>query len=170
MYTIPSRSSSSLESAVSPLQTRRDSLFSNTFANSDEEGDGAYCNAMEVSIPPPVGAPGTPRRRFPRRNAFCHFQLVQDAVEAIIEDINAQGGERPQIPKTTNAMDSLIRPLRRKFDNSQQQDSEEEEDHRRIRRQVLHPPTPFPSPRKAARTIHQPNPSTNVLFSDNFTL
>jgi hypothetical protein len=166
MYTIPSRSSSSLESAVS-----RDSLFSNTFANSDEEGDGAYCNAMEVSLPPPFGALGTPRRRFPRRNAFSHFELVQDAVEAIIEDINAQGGERPQIPKTTNAMDSLIRPLRRKFDNSQQQDSEEEEeDHRRIRRQVLHPSTPFPSPRKAARTIHQPNPSTNVLFSDNFTL
>jgi hypothetical protein len=171
MYTTASRSSSSLESAVSPLQRRRDSLFSNTSANSDEDNEIDYCNAMDCSMPPSVGTPGTPRRRFPRRHAFCHFQLVQDAVEAILEDMNGQASERPQIPLPPSAdtVDSPMSSLRRKFDESQHEESDDD-DHGRQVRQGLHPPTPFPSPRKAARNVHRPNPSTNVLFSDNFTL
>lgn len=75
------RRNSSLDSALPHITSRRDSLFGNAGNSSDEED----------SLPPP---PGVPRRKFARRNAFCHFQLVQDAVHATI-DLNSLALSQP---------------------------------------------------------------------------
>lgn len=76
---------SSISSTTPQITSRRDSLFGGAGGGSDDDDDNGDAMPQLCHLPEwhPMLA-STPRRRFSRRNGFCHFQLIQDAVHASI--------------------------------------------------------------------------------------
>jgi hypothetical protein len=161
------RGSLPLRSAI-----RRDSLFSASGSCSGDEDDDRMVVAFSAAH---LYAPTQPRRRFARRNAFCQFQLLHDAVQT---SMDTKGGDimsnSIHVPPTVN-------------DNGA--DATDFSSSQRRRKELLDLPLITESetlfslrtcesaamavsenqPRKISRTSYRTSPSIDAMYSDEAT-
>lgn len=83
------RTSSTGSLSVLPQTSRRDSLFAASSSDNELDCGEEECGSSSSSSPIVLSAlhlypTSEPRRRFARRNAYCQFQMLQDAVQTSI--------------------------------------------------------------------------------------
>ena len=83
------RTSSTSSLSVLPQTSRRDSLFAASSSDNELDCGEEECGSSSSSSPIVLSAlhlypTSEPRRRFARRNAYCQFQMLQDAVQTSI--------------------------------------------------------------------------------------
>ena len=164
--------SSSISSLPPRTASRRDSLFSSSASScGDDDNEDVMVIAFSAAH---LYAPHEPRRRFARRNAFCHFQLLQDAVQTSIDmkgDTSQQRSRSPPALPYYNGADAtnFTPPLRRP--KILPLINEEERSSRRSERVASYVASTWEGqPRKLSRTTYRTSPSTDAMYSDEIAL